>query len=139
MIRSLNFPKRILLLICSFLTASGICFASDKLTNGKIEFQSSCSSCHGLLGRGDGKMATGLVPPPPDLTMLSARNGGTFPLQLIKQVIDGRDAKANDPHGSREMPVWGDVYRTDDGQPQDLNVRNRIEYLLAYLQDIQRN
>ena len=46
---------------------------------GKREFEANCASCHGEEGKGDGPKSFGLSAPSPDLTKLSARNGGTFP------------------------------------------------------------
>jgi mono/diheme cytochrome c family protein len=128
---------RTFLAICALLAFSATCVASDELTNGKIEYQASCSNCHGMTAKGDGKVAMNFSPLPSDLTTLSARNGGKFPVQRVLNVIDGRSAKNNDPHGPRDMPVWGAVYLTDDGQPYELNVRNRIQSLIAYLQELQ--
>ena len=47
----------------------------------------------------------------PNLTTLSKRNKGVFPLQRVYEVIDGTEVlKA---HGTREMPIWGTVYRAE--------------------------
>ena len=62
-----------------------------------------CASCHGVDGRG---VAT-LDVPPPDLTRLSARNGGTFPLVAVMSQIDGYT------RGDGAMPEFGD-YLLDD-------------------------
>jgi len=39
-----------------------------------------------------------------DLTMYTARNGGVFPGERLRQIIAGRGPAA---HGDRTMPVWG--------------------------------
>lgn len=106
------------------------------------EFQNSCASCHGEDGKGAGfltRVFSGVNPG--DLTQLAAGNGGTFPMERVYSVIDGRaDVGA---HGPRKMPVWGDRYMTAaTGQwgPDELNelrVRNRIYALVHYLQSIQ--
>lgn len=104
---------------------------------GKTEYQASCASCHGVSAKGDGPISGYLIRPPTDLTLLAKRNSGVLPVSRIWQTIDGRADTATGPHGSREMPVWGQVYRSDDGQPVDLNVRNRIAALIDYLSGIQ--
>jgi mono/diheme cytochrome c family protein len=77
---------------------------------GKVEYESSCASCHGLSGKGDGPLARALVSQPSDLTTLAKRNGGVFPAQRVHKIIDGReDVEA---HGTREMPVWGREYQS---------------------------
>ncbi len=106
------------------------------------EFLNSCASCHGVDGKGAGfltRLFRGVDPG--DLTLLAAENGGTFPLDRVFRVIDGRAEVA--AHGPRQMPVWGDRYmaRTmTDWGPDALNerrVENRVYALAHYLQSIQ--
>lgn len=78
---------------------------------GKNEYIKACATCHGVTGKGDGHMAKALSKPPPDLTKLSESNKGVFPAPRIYDVIDGRMEVMN--HGSRDMPVWGDVFAGD--------------------------
>jgi mono/diheme cytochrome c family protein len=84
--------------------------AADKPDWGKREFESNCAVCHGKSGRGDGPYA-GIVADNQggsDITQLSKRNGGVFPIYKVTQTIDGRNVvKA---HGPRDMPIWGDDY-----------------------------
>jgi mono/diheme cytochrome c family protein len=72
---------------------------------GKFEYLSSCSSCHGVDGKGGGPVAAELKTRPADLTTIAKRNGGVFPLNAVYQTIDGR--KPIGSHGTREMPIWG--------------------------------
>jgi mono/diheme cytochrome c family protein len=84
--------------------------AADKPDFGKREFESNCAVCHGKSGKGDGPYA-GIVADNQggsDITQLSKRNGGVFPIYKVTQTIDGRHlVKA---HGPRDMPIWGDDY-----------------------------
>lgn len=57
-------------------------------TGGEL-YATFCAACHGAGGRGDGPSATGMTPPPADLTGLSARNGGVFPLVRVMGKIYG--------------------------------------------------
>ena len=90
------------------MTASAV--AADKPDWGKREFESNCAVCHGKSGKGDGPYA-GIVGDNQggsDITTLSKRNGGVFPIYKVTQTIDGRNVvKA---HGPRDMPIWGDDY-----------------------------
>ena len=114
-----------------------ISFAQSRIDFGKSEYDSSCASCHGVSGKGDGPMSSQLTKPPSDLTTLAKRNGGVFPVQRISEMIDGRTSVMIGSHGAREMPVWGHVYRSEDTQPRDLHARNRINALVDYLARIQ--
>jgi mono/diheme cytochrome c family protein len=91
---------------------------------GKIEYQSSCASCHGLDAKGDGPMSKELKKRPADLTVLAKKNNGVFPLNSVYRIIDGRDAIAS--HGTREMPVWG--YRFVPPQHFDLKLADDYVY-----------
>ena len=72
---------------------------------GKSEFQSSCASCHGADGKGNGPVSEQLKVPPPDLTMLAKKNNGVFPTNAVYETIYG--LKTIPAHGTREMPIWG--------------------------------
>lgn len=87
------------------LCMSAASLAAEPFDVGKREFDASCASCHGKDGKGDGSYARMLRVAMPDLTTLSKRNGGVFPITRVYNVIDGREEiKA---HGTREMPIWG--------------------------------
>ncbi len=108
---------------------------------GKREFEASCASCHGVNGKGSGTVTPWLRKSPPDLTTLSKSNSGIFPMDRLYKSISGEDTTA---HGSREMPVWGQVYRMSAAeyymeQPynDDAIVRARILSLLEYINRIQ--
>ena len=64
-------------------------------------FREYCAVCHGSGGRGDGPAAAGMSPKPADLTQLSARNGGVFPIVAVMNQIDGYRS------GPRAMPEFG--------------------------------
>lgn len=110
---------------------------------GKQEFVRSCAACHGESGKGDGMLADMLVVAPPDLTSLRKRHGGKFPTSWVYRIIDGRNEIR--PHGSREMPIWGDRYRAEALRelPLPLNVgadalvHGRILSLVFYIDFIQ--
>ena len=72
--------------------------------SGRALFVEFCQVCHGAGGQGDGPMARDLPKKPADLTQISRRNGGTFPLNQVMSTIDGYTRK-ND-HGSI-MPEMG--------------------------------
>ncbi|MGH7732561.1 MAG: FTR1 family protein, partial [Gemmatimonadales bacterium] len=51
-------------------------------------FAQSCSSCHGMAGRGDGPAGAGLTPPPADLTALAAL-ADRSPLDFYRRISLG--------------------------------------------------
>ena len=61
------------------LFALSACIQTPEPPSGKQAFLGSCASCHGFDAKGTGEMADALFKMPPDLTTLSARNGGVFP------------------------------------------------------------
>ena len=103
---------------------------------GKVTYGRYCASCHGLEARGNGPMAAELRVPPPDLTAISARSGGTFPFDAIAQAIDGR--KTTRGHGLPDMPVWGEVFARTQGTdaPSPALAVSRITHYLWTLQRV---
>jgi len=63
-----------------------------------------CASCHGASGRGDGPNAASIGKTPADLTLIRARNGGTFPMAYVISTIDGY-TRAEE--GNLTMPEFG--------------------------------
>ena len=96
-------------------------------------YQTWCASCHGVTGKGDGPAATALKQAPTDLTQLSKKNSGRFPTQRVRDFIEGNAADA--AHGSREMPVWGQVFRRIDAS--STAVGYRVNSLAAYIEGLQ--
>ncbi len=106
--------------------------------SGRDSFQRYCTSCHGSEGRGDGPLAAALVTKPPDLTLISQRRGGTFPLEDLAKLIDGRELPK--AHGTREMPIWGKQFTeaaSDDAMAEQI-ARGEVLMILVYLRSIQR-
>ena len=73
-------------------------------------FDNYCAVCHGKTAVGNGPAASALAKAPADLTKIAARNGGTYPEVKVKRYIEGLDEVA--AHGSRDMPMWGDLFRS---------------------------
>lgn len=132
------------------MMASGSAVAEEELI-GANEYRTSCLSCHGVGGRGDGPMARFLTIKPTDLTQLANNNGGQypdlkagrFPFARVFQIVDGRTVVSG--HGERSMPVWGSRYLAEEsgkygpylGENEHV-VRGRILELVYYIQSIQQ-
>jgi mono/diheme cytochrome c family protein len=99
--------------------------------NGRQMFLTHCAPCHGRDGKGDGPAAKSLQVPPSDLTRISARHDGVFPLMRVRQHIEGLGEIA--AHGSREMPIWGSLFIQADGDAglKELRINNLANYVKA--------
>ena len=110
----------------------------EVIVGGEIEYRNYCAACHGSDGKGQGPMGRLLTVRPADLTLLSKKNSGTFPFWQTYRVIDGREEVRG--HGTREMPLWGDRFRSQAGG-NDAGSRaqaaGRLLALVFYLQHIQ--
>ncbi|MGE3520892.1 MAG: cytochrome c, partial [Vicinamibacterales bacterium] len=104
-------------------------------SEGQQLFYTYCASCHGTSGVGNGPAAAAMRRKPPDITGLALANDGLFPLERMRRIVDGRDVEA---HGDRDMPVWGDAFRSMHGGRSEEAVRGRIASILEYLASIQR-
>jgi mono/diheme cytochrome c family protein len=105
----------------------------ESIGRGRVTFRVYCHNCHGDEARGDGRLASLLKVKPSDLTQLARTNHGSFPVDKITKIIDGREEVA--AHGDREMPVWGQIFMDKSGSADD--VRTRLTQLVQYLESIQ--
>lgn len=101
-------------------------------------FAANCASCHGDGGKGNGPRATGLPVAPPDLTKLSAQNGGVFPTARALSYIYG---DAEQSHLARVMPQFGGAM-ADDLVPLEVDgvltpTPRALAGVFAYLESIQ--
>lgn len=105
---------------------------------GAQAYQRFCASCHGKTGTGDGPVAASLKVQVPDLTTLSRRRAGQFPVALVRRVIDGTEIKA--PHGTREMPVWGREFYAAQGADEEARwaTAGLLDRLVDYVASIQK-
>jgi mono/diheme cytochrome c family protein len=139
--------KRTIVMAATFMLAlAGATDAQDKPkvvmatppyvapTDAPAMFREYCAACHGSEGRGNGPAAAALKTVPADLTRINARNGGKFPTVKVRRYIEGLDQIS--AHGSRDMPVWGQVLQGVSGSPA--GVQLRVEALTKYLESIQK-
>jgi mono/diheme cytochrome c family protein len=103
-------------------------------SSGKEMYKQYCASCHGRDGRGDGPAEPALKVPATNLTTLALKNGGTFAGAHIAAVLQGDSMTP--AHGSKDMPVWGPIFRSMGGHSQ-AQVQLRIRNLVNYLESIQ--
>jgi mono/diheme cytochrome c family protein len=103
------------------------------MASGEEMYMAYCAACHGKEGRGNGPAASEFKTAPSNLTILSAKHNGKFPdLEVVSVIQFGpRDAKA---HGSKDMPVWGELFNSLGDQAQ---TKHRIYNLTKYLESLQ--
>ena len=129
---------RLSLLVPLMLLAAPL--GAQDAAEGALIYAQSCAPCHGAEARGNGPMAPVLVLQPSDLTTLTARNGGAFPLLRVVERIDGQDPLMS--HGS-PMPVWGPFFLGGDVVPVEtlsgeaVQTSRPIADVVAYLMEVQ--
>jgi len=101
---------------------------------GKDSFESYCAVCHGKTGKGDGPAAPAMKTPVADLTMIAKKTGGKFNAVAVKEMIKGADREMA-AHGSKDMPIWGPVFRSFQGDPNIAELR--VNNLASYIESIQ--
>ncbi len=103
---------------------------------GAAIFNENCVVCHGETAMGGMIEMRGMVPP--DLTRISARNGGEFPRARVLSEIDGYGRMT---HEGRVMPEFGGLL---EGETVPVRVGDTLTptprplaALLEYLESIQ--
>jgi mono/diheme cytochrome c family protein len=102
--------------------------------SGKEMYTNYCAVCHGAEGKGNGPAADALKTPPSDLTLLSKNNGGVYPALKVASAIRGDSTVT--AHGTKEMPVWGKLFRTISAGHQS-EVDQRVANLVSYIKSLQ--
>lgn len=124
----------------AFLTGTALIGgAANAQDTGEALYMDACATCHGAAGMGEGPLAEYMSADVPDLTQLSARNDGVFPMLDVIQTVDGRTGIRG--HGS-EMPVWGRQFKAETMEQagiygSEVYARGKILSLAYYLESIQ--
>jgi mono/diheme cytochrome c family protein len=127
-----------LMLLILALTLTALPAAAQ---SGKQDYDKYCADCHGPEGKGNGSALSTIPmnPPPPDLTLLAAKNGGKFPFQNVVDIIDGR--KNIPSHERIQMPFLGTTLQEPGKEftpESDAAVKQRIESMARYVESLQR-
>lgn len=134
-----------MLLLALFLLSAVFLWAAQNANQGRSPsrdpfegaeiFRDYCASCHGATGSGHGPASVALRHAVPDLTRISQRNGGVFPFQRVKEIIEGKDPGPL-AHGNREMPIWGPVFHEVESD-QDLG-EIRLDAITKHVEAMQQ-
>jgi mono/diheme cytochrome c family protein len=110
--------------------------ASQPTFTGRDVFKDYCAVCHGMSATGDGPLADSMKRRPPDLTVLATQNGGVFPAEQVRKIIDGRDPVPG--HGGPDMPVWGRAFKASRLGSSEESVKSVIDALVQHVESLQR-
>jgi len=99
-------------------------------------YMDRCGACHGEYGKGDGPAVGALGDVPADLTLLAKMNGGAFPTERLRKIVGSEDVNIV-AHGSREMPIWGELFHPKNAADQQI-ASEWFKKLAAYLESIQQ-
>ena len=122
-----------------FAALVAACAPPPVATGARADFAAYCAVCHGEDGRGGGPLAAELAMSPPDITLVTRRNGGIFPKTQTMGHIAGYTMGRSDS----AMPQFADLLdgptvMYDDGSGQAVPTPARLVALADYVQSIQR-
>jgi mono/diheme cytochrome c family protein len=122
--------------VAALAVSAGVASADEDLGRGL--YLRYCSACHGEGAKGDGVVSQLMRPKPPDLTQLASKAKGKFPFYDVVRQIDGRETIR--AHGGSTMPVWGVVFRSEEGESTGAEavVRGKVVLITDYLERIQQ-
>ena len=100
-------------------------------------FNELCAVCHGTGGIGDGPAISALDKGVPDLTVLTASNGGTYPHRGVENMIFGSSRTLT--HGTVDMPPWGEqfMYAGPGTFPRQAYAREQVQALTTHIESLQ--
>jgi mono/diheme cytochrome c family protein len=136
-----------MLLLCLFCLSAALLAVAQKQEQEKTTSPSSnpiegpkifryyCAACHGADGRGHGPASVALKHAVSDLTLISQSNGGRFPYEHVKVIIEGKQPGPV-AHGDREMPIWGPIFHEVESDQDWGEVR--LDAITKYLESIQQ-
>ncbi len=130
--------------LLAFATAAlalggGAALADMTKDPGAKAYTQYCATCHGAAADGKGPLTEIMTDAVPDLTGLSMRNDGAFPMLEVIHIIDGRTGLRG--HGG-PMPVYGAIFDEEVQDPGPYGgpvfTRGKILSLAYYLESIQK-
>lgn len=132
-------PVLLTVVLWARLPGTALAQQEEVTAAGQREFRHACAVCHGLGGSGESVMTTLnlLTVRPMDLRQLSKKHQGQFPFWQVYRIIDGRQEVKG--HGTRDMPIWGEVFSQQEGGKlvDESRAIGRILALVYYIQSIQ--
>jgi mono/diheme cytochrome c family protein len=110
-------------------TVKSVAMIPIQSVQGKDNFDAYCAVCHGRDAKGHGPAAPAMKREVPDLTTMAERNRGAFNALAVEYIIRGKGRTATPAHGVEDMPIWGQVFRTEDPARSTLRINNLVTYI----------
>ncbi|MGB3178746.1 MAG: cytochrome c [Albidovulum sp.] len=113
----------------------------ERQVSGRALYADYCAGCHGPSGQGDGLDAAGLGKAPADLTGISQRNGGSYPMVAVMSAIDGYTRRGDLSSAMPELGVAlqeGPLVMIDTGDGTATPTPANLVALANYLKTLQR-
>jgi hypothetical protein len=121
------------LLVVVILIVAGAVRAQTR--SGTEDYDLYCGACHGLDGSGNGTWKGAKVP---DLTRLSWENGGNFPSEEVRNVVDGR-SRSRWHQRQLDMPYVGEVFESEqENHVSNENAETRTAAIVDYIRGLQK-
>ena len=101
-------------------------------------YATHCAACHGADGRGEPATAKILAVDMGDLSTLAEANGGEFPAEYVRRIIDGRAGPGPHVVKGKPMPAWGRLLQEGDtAEAREQTAAGRIDALVDHLRRLQ--
>jgi len=107
----------------------GVSAVPIRSVEGVDNYTAYCAVCHGPDGKGNGPAAPAMKVPVPDLTTIAKRNKGKFDTISMQLIIKGSAKTSSPAHGVESMPIWGNVFQSEDQAVATLRIGNLVKYL----------
>ena len=108
---------------------------------GEALYNSLCSICHGVSGKGDGAASNVVGKDVPDLTTIAFNHEGVFPHKYVERAIRG--SSRDIAHGTVDMPDWEQQFmyvRSGwSSFTREAYARKRIKALSSHIETLQFN
>jgi mono/diheme cytochrome c family protein len=126
------------LVLTGALAACVLPGAKKQVPTGAEDFVAYCAACHGTTGVGNGEVAATLPKPPANLTSISTRNGGPFPMARVMSKIWGYAQKDGVVMPQFSPLLDSDLVLFDSGDGIQTPTPLRLVQLAEYLKTLQK-
>lgn len=111
----------------------------ERIAAGRDLFITYCAACHGKNGQGGASPAKAGAPKPADLTKISQRRDGVWPMLEVMAIIDGYTKPVTPRAGMPTITELGEGAQIafDSGNGRSVSAPARLVAVVQYLESIQ--